>query len=176
MRSDQPLKASQVYGIGAGMMKEPSANGLNCLNKAYGDLRPGDLIASSGHVVLVDSVGADPFGVGSISKESDCVVSKMSSDRFDFVISQSSPSKGAIGINRMVAADYFATSSTMREGLKYYAVSACLKKFGKSKTASTSAVSVVRHAGTSACKATPVALAHQDCLSSCKAAKVPVPL
>lgn len=175
MRSDQPLKALQVFGISAGMMKNPSGNGLNCLEKTYGDLKPGDIIASSGHVVMVDEVGPDPFGVAHIGSASECTTSRMSHERFDFVISQSSPSKGAIGINRMLASDYFATSTTMREGLKDYAVSACLKRFGQSRAATTTRVSVVRHKGTSACKTRPVELVKQDCLASCRVTEIPTP-
>lgn len=169
MRSDQPLKAIQVFGISAGMMKEPQSNGLNCLSKVYGDLKPGDLIASSGHIVMVDEVGDDPFGISHINNKADCKVSNMSPDRYDFVISQSSPSKGAIGINRMEASAYFpSAASSMREGLKYYAVSACMKKFNTSQSPGTSQVSVVRHKGTASCKSTAVKLAKQDCLSSCR--------
>jgi hypothetical protein len=149
------------------MMKEPQNNGLSCLSKVSGELKPGDLIASSGHVVMVESVGADPFGIAGITKESDCAVSKMALSRFDFVISQSSTSKGAIGINRMLAKTYFPTYDSMAEALKHQAVSACLKKFGKTTTAPTSLASVVRHKGTETCKGTAVPLAKQECLSSC---------
>lgn len=174
LRADQPLKAIQVFGVSAGMMKEPQSNGLSCLTKVSGDLNPGDLIASTGHIVMVDSVGADPFGIANIKKPEDCTLSNMSPDRYDFVISQSSPSKGAIGINRMQASEYFpSASSSYREGFKYYAVSACKKKFGITQSAGTSQLSLVRHKGTSSCKDEPVKLAKQECLDVCRVDVVP---
>lgn len=167
LRSDQPLKALQVLGVSAGMLKEPQSNGLNCLSKKFGELNPGDLIASNGHVVMVDSVGKDPFGVALYTKESECVIDSMDTSRLDFTIFQSSPSKGAIGINRMLAADYFATSASMANGLKDHAVTACLKRFGKKRIPSTSLISVVHHSGTLPCLSKPVPLARQECLLSC---------
>lgn len=167
LRSDQPLKALQVLGVSAGMLKEPQNNGLNCLSKKFGELIPGDLIASNGHVVMVDSVGRDPFGISHFTKESECVIDSMNASRFDFIISQSSPSKGAIGMNRMLAADYFGTSPSMASGLKDHAVTACLKKFGKKRNPSTSLISVVRHSNTLPCLSKPVPLTRQECLFSC---------
>ncbi len=168
-RRDQPLKASQVSGINSRMMMNPQDNGLTCMAKiTNADIKPGDVLASSGHVVLIDAVGSDPFGVGHITKESDCKTSKISASRFNFVISQSSPSKGAIGINRMQASEYFPTSSSMYEALKVYAVSACLKRFGKTKTPSSSKASITRHKGTSECKTAPVNMNKQECLASCR--------
>lgn len=172
LRSDQPLKALQVLGVSAGMLKEPQSNGLNCLSKKFGELIPGDLIASNGHVVMVDSVGTDPFGIAHYTKESECVMDSMNVSRFNFTISQSSPSKGAIGMNRMLAADYFATSPSMGSGLKDHAVTACLKKFGKRKSPSTSLISVVRHSGTLPCLSKPIPLTRQECLLSCNASNL----
>ncbi len=54
-------------------------------------MRAGDIVAVYGHVLLIDKVGADPFGSRlSATKESDC--SEVSSNNFDFVVAQSGSS------------------------------------------------------------------------------------
>ncbi|MCB0361363.1 MAG: hypothetical protein KDD35_01490, partial [Bdellovibrionales bacterium] len=121
----------------------------------------------SGHVVLVEAVGTDPFGVTRFSHVSDCQLEKIKTEYFDFIISQSSPSKGAIGINRMLASDYFATSTSMANGLKDHALSACLARFGKTRTPQTSAISIVEHLETPECSSTPIFLEKQECIASC---------
>src|SRR5690606_9528839 len=96
--------------------------------------------------------------VAKITAASQCTSSNLPSSRFEFVISQSSPSKGSIGINRMVAADYLAGSSTMRTGLVAHAQKACEKKFGVSKPLANKNVTILRHKGTAACKAPELAI------------------
>lgn len=169
LRSDQPLKAIQVMGVSAGMIKEPGRNELNCLQKVNAELNPGDLIASNGHVVLVESVGEDPFGIASIKKLSDCQLNSIRPENFHFVITQSSPSKGAIGINRMLASAYFPTYATMANGLKDHALSACYRRFGKIRTPTTTSMSIVRHRGTPECQSEEIHLDRQECLATCPA-------
>jgi len=168
------MKASLVSGVGSGAFKEPQSNGLRCLEKIAVSktktILPGDIIAINGHVVMVDDVGADPFGLSRITAVGDCNSSKILPKNFDFTISQSAPVKGGIGINRYLAKDYVPTSSTFSTGLTAYAVAACKAKFGGSATISSSKLSVVRHKKTKDCVASePMTITNEACVDSCAA-------
>lgn len=168
------MKASLVSGVGSGAFKEPQKNGLRCLDKIAVSktktVLPGDIIAINGHVVMIDEVGADPFGLNKISKVEDCNSSKVLATNFDFVIAQSSPVKGGIGIDRYEARDYVPSSSTFKTGLVAYAVAACKAKFGGSATVSSPNLSVVRHKKTKEClSSAPLTTTYESCVDSCKA-------
>jgi hypothetical protein len=170
LKEGRALKASDSWAWGSTSYVEPTKNGLTCLAKipvtATSSLKAGDIVAVPGHVLLIDKAGADPFGLASVTKESDC--SKLNSSSFDFVVAQSSPSKGAVGINYFEARNYLPTSEKMKAGLEKYGYYACLAKFNKKTyTPSLGTLSVVRHKGTSACTAARVALAKEACISSC---------
>lgn len=166
------MKASLVYGVNARMMMNPESNGLGCMShvkfSSSGQaLKNGDILASTGHVVMIDAVPADPFGVFRIQKSSDCVTANISHRNFDFDVLQSSPSKGGVGINRMRAADYLDESSSMREALVQYAVAACKSRFGVMTSSLPSAARLVRHKETPECKDTAVKLERESCVASC---------
>ncbi len=168
------MKADLVHGIPSTAYKEPASNGMRCLEKttmtASKSVLPGDIIAISGHVNIIDAIGADPFGLARAATSADCTAAKLSYTGFDFVIAQSSPSKGGIGINRYQARNYLAESGTYRSGLEAYAVAACKAKFGGSGSVSNSSLSVVRHKKTPECKApAPLVSQKQDCVDSCRA-------
>jgi len=166
------LKADLVHGIGSRAFKEPQANGLRCLAKITvgknASIEAGDVAAINGHVVMIDEVGADPFGINKITSAADCVAAKLPFVNFDFVIAQSSPSKGGIGINRYQARDYLKESTTYRDGLTRYAVAACRAKFGLSATVDTTSLSVVRHKKTGECKASALVANKEECVDSCR--------
>lgn len=168
------MKADLVHGIGSRAYKEPQANGLRCLDKIQvsqtRSIEPGDIIAINGHVNIVDSVGPDPFGLNRASTGADCTAAKLTSGGFDFVIAQSSPSKGGIGINRYQAKDYLNESSTYKNGLTAYAVAACKAKFGLGSTVNSPDLAVVRHRRTPECLA-PAALTatNMACVDHCRA-------
>ncbi|MNK08042.1 hypothetical protein D3C87_259660 [compost metagenome] len=170
LKSGRVLKASDAWAWGSGTYVEPQKNGLTCLNKisvtTSSTIKPGDIVAVYGHVLMVDKVGSDPFGIASARTESDC--SKITSKGFDFVVSQSSNSKNGIGINYFEARDYLPTSEKMKAGLEKYAYYACLSKVnGKTYTPNVGTLSVVRHKGTPDCVATRVKLSRESCIQSC---------
>lgn len=170
LKSGRPLKASDSWAWGSSSYVEPQKNGLTCLDKisvtSKSSLLPGDIVAVYGHVLLVDKAGDDPFGIGSVKSESECA--KLTSNQFDFVVAQSAPSKGGIGINYYEARDYLPTSSKMKTGLEKYAYYACLAKFnGRTYTPNIGTLSVVRHKGTPECMAPRVTLARESCIQSC---------
>ncbi|MBK7892758.1 MAG: hypothetical protein IPJ84_18495 [Bdellovibrionales bacterium] len=170
-KAETSLKARLVSGVSSTMLTDPKKNGLSCLEHApFGksaSLKPGDIIAIKGHVVMVEHVGADPFGIAKISSADGCTASQMSISRFNFNLLQSAPEKGGIGINRIEAKEYLSSFSTMGRGLIEHAVNACKARFQGNIESRSSLVSVVRHIGTQACADQPVRLAKEECLSSC---------
>lgn len=170
LKAGRPLKASDSWAWGSSSYVEPQSNGLTCLNKITvtpsTSLKAGDIVAVYGHVLLVDKVGADPFGISKVKSEAEC--SKISSDGFDFVVAQSAPSKGGIGINYYEARDYLPTAEKMKTGLVKYAQYACQARFtGKTYTPNVGTLSVVRHSGTPECLAPRVKLARESCIQTC---------
>lgn len=172
------LKAINVMGVPARAYMNPQANGLTCFEYATfnreQNLLPGDILASSGHIIIIEEVGTDPFGIVSISNESSCTTNNIDVAKFDFTILHSSPVKGGIGINRMRASDYLVeVGGSMKTALIQHAVNACLAKTRNSKVVSQSSyASLVRHLGTPDCLDRPIRLTHEDCLSRCPASSV----
>lgn len=154
----------------SGQFINPVASGWKCWDRismnGEDSLHAGDVMAVQGHVVMIDSVGRDPFGLNKIKSQNDC--SNVSSRNFDFVIMQSSPSKSSIGINRYVARDYLDEGVKMKAGFEKYAYYACLAKFQNKKfTLNDSAVGIIRHKGTASCMAPRMKLANQSCIEKC---------
>lgn len=174
LKRDGKLKAIGVHGVNARMYMEPQRNGLTCIDHAKftrdASVRPGDLLASTGHIVMVESVGSDPLGINTITRIEDCRASNMSVRRLNFTILHSSPSKGGVGINRMKASDYLAGGGSMATAMLDHAAAACRARLsGTTVTAKSSRASLVRHLGTTACQDTPIRLDREECLASCPA-------
>ncbi len=164
------LKASLVGGISARAYMEPAKNGMPCFEKIKvglsGDLKSGDLIASSGHIVIVDKVGSDPLGVLAKTSASQC--SSLDSSDFNFTVSQSSPSKGGVGINRYVASDYLSTNGSFRSALESYARKACEARFKKKDVLIEGlSAQVVRHKQTTECATSVLKFEHAACVENC---------
>lgn len=171
---NKPLKAVSVNGVSARMFKDPSNNGLTCFGSISinrnNNLRAGDIIASGGHVVMVDQVGADPFGLSRAKSLDDCTASNLSSDGFDFVISHSSPWKDGVGINRSHARDYLPSSDTFRTGLVSFAVAFCKSHYQTTTkvAAPVGDINIVRHRGTPEClTSNTVNLRYESCVAQC---------
>lgn len=167
------LKAVLVHGVNSTMFMNPSSNGMSCLQKVSmglsGTLKAGDILAQNGHVVVIDRVGADPLGILSATNDSQC--DAITSAKFDFIIAQSSSSKGGIGINKYIGRDYLLEDSTFKSGLEAYAHQACHARFASKDVAvQSSVIQVVRHKLTSDCIQKPVALAGEACVAQCYAA------
>jgi hypothetical protein len=170
LKSTAALRASQVYLYGSSAYNNPVANGLDCIQPvqmtAETTLRAGDIVAGSGHVILIDSVGVDPFGISNIQSLKGCD-SQINSNNFNFTISQSSASQGGIGINRYVGSEYLAGVSAYKVGLERIARYACYSKFQKQGPPPLSTINLVRHAGTPQCVAQEISLARSSCVSAC---------
>jgi hypothetical protein len=130
-------------------------------------IKSGDIAAVNGHVVMVDTVGADPFGLKKLTSVSQC--SSLNVSNFDFVVAQSSPSKSGIGINRFVAKDYLPESAKMKALFVEIGTAACKAYFNNtSSTPKSSEWGIIRHKGTTDCLAPKIQMANQSCVSSCQ--------
>lgn len=164
------LKAISVSGINARMYMDPENNGMPCFEKVVmgvsGTLKAGDVVAISGHVQLIDSVGSDPLGVFSVQSADQC--SSLTYRDFDFTIAQSSPSKNGIGINKFDGADYSAETPAIRNGFEKYAREACKARFkNKDMKIVSSTFQIIRHKQTAACLDKPIAIDGESCVATC---------
>lgn len=132
-------------------------------------IRPGDVLASSGHVVMIDRVGDDPFGLVRLTSKSQCTAANISPSRYDFTIIHSSAVMGGIGISRMKGKEYFSDGSEMSTAIRAYALAACKAKFGEVTTPKPSTATIVRHSGRPECLDKSIELKRSACLKSCRA-------
>lgn len=168
------IKPAQVHLKNAALYMNPKANGLSCFApvsfKGTDTIRPGDILASGGHIMIIDTVGSDPFGIAGMTREADCELSKMTSDRFQMTYLQSGSAKGGLGISRIRPQKFLPDDEApMDDGMRDYAVAACRAKLGnKTVTVRPSRAVLVRHLGTPECSDKRVRLAYEDCISECR--------
>jgi hypothetical protein len=168
--ANKPMHAAEVEDYSASMYVDPTESGFTCLNKPpmgkSGTLKPGDILASKYHVALVESVGVDPFG---ITKYSDC--DQITYRDFDFIIAQSSPDKGTVGINKFEAKEYLEPflKFIFRGGLEQYAREACKAyQSGGDSVVESGSFGISRHKLTPECSQNEIKLESQSCIDSCK--------
>ncbi|MCB0368737.1 MAG: hypothetical protein KDD45_04635, partial [Bdellovibrionales bacterium] len=164
LKPNKPFVASDVIAAQSRQFINPENNGWSCLKKITmtptQNLEVGDIASLNGHVVMVYSVGKDPFG---IEKLDNCDL--VSVNDFDFSIFQSSPSKDGIGINVYEARDYLKTSDKMANIFIDYAKNACLsRKLNKEIQLQRTEYSIIRHQDTGDCMTNPVAFEHESCV------------
>lgn len=127
---------------------------------------PGDIIGVHGHVVAIDKIGDDPFGLKLLKSANEC--SQINYKNFDITVSQSSPSKNGIGINKYVLRDYLDESGKMKTAFVEMGKQACLAHFqNKTIKPSSSDWGFLRHKGTAECLAPRVSVAGEACTRSC---------
>lgn len=129
-------------------------------------IKEGDIVGVSGHVVAVDKIGADPFGLKNVNSVDDCA--NLNYRNFDIVIAQSSPSKNGIGMNKYEVRDYINESGKMKTAFVEMGKQACLAKFqNKNIKPASSAWGFVRHKGTADCVAERAVLEGESCTRAC---------
>jgi hypothetical protein len=168
------LKAVSVMGTSARKFMNPRASGYACLKPVLfrGDqsIEEGDILASSGHAVIVEHVGPDPFGILDIHDEADCTADKLSLANLDFTVLQSSAYKNGIGIQKAQAADFIPTEDLLAKAMADYAITACLAHVrGSTIAAHSASASFVRHSGDPTCIDREIQLNHEDCVAGCPA-------
>ncbi len=133
-------------------------------------IKPGDIAGVRGHVIMIDKVGADPFGIKKLSNATQCANIDISG--FDFTISQSSPSKNGIGINKFIARDYLAeqgATGKMRILFNEMAKSACNAYFKNTSVKPSNADwGIIRHNGKAECLAPRIQMTNQSCVRQCQ--------
>jgi len=150
-----------------------TASGFKCFGNVVAtpteSIKPGDIVGVKGHVVMIDKIGSDPFGLKKLKSVNDCASMKI--DNFDFSISQSSPSKNGIGINKFIVRDYLKEEGPgkMQTAFIGIAQAACQAYFNQKNVATpSSSFGIIRHKGTADCVATEIQLANQSCVSQCR--------
>ena len=171
LHPNKVMKASLVSGVSSRMLLDPVKNGMTCLDKIKvgksGDMKEGDIVSISGHTFVVESIGSDPLGSKAPTTTAQC--DSITYEDFDFVVAQSSPSKGGVGLNKFKAADYLEQSPTMRQGLEGYARQSCKARLqAKDVLPSVSTLSVIRHKMTAACTTQAIRLDGESCVSGCQ--------
>lgn len=146
------------------------SSGFKCFDnisvKSGETIKPGDIAAIEGHVVMVDSIGTDPFGLKKVSAQSKC--NQLTVNNFDFVIAQSSPSKNGMGINKFKAKDYLSGTGNMGKLFLDMAKASCHAAFTlKTVTPNFEGYGIIRHKGTKECMSPKATLARQACVSAC---------
>lgn len=167
LRANEPLKAIQISYISASA--NPVTNNYNCFDyvPSNSEVKPGDIVSTPGHIIMIDEVGADPFGLKNISRIEDCRDGVIKSDNFNFAISQSSPSKGSIGLNRIQASTYSKEASSYRTGFMSHAIAVCKSRFGVNQAPNRTNFWMIRHKKTSACRQPEIKLEKEECISRC---------
>ena len=171
LKQNIPIRPIHIKGISSHLFKRADKYNLSCLQKqelsARNPLQPGDIIASSRHIAIVDTVGADPFNINSRTNIESCHSSKIRAANFNFSIIQSSAHNSA-GINRMHISEAFDHSSSFGLGLQKTAAQLCAQKFGQKAFKNIPEISILRHLSDNpACLTQEIYLKHQECLRSC---------
>ncbi len=167
---DKPIRVRGVIEIPASHYKNLGSK-MRCFEKVKAGknegLIAGDILASSGHIFIVDWASEDPLGANDKTSNNEC--DEITHEDFDFTIMQSSPSKGAIGINRMQAADYLDGSSSMRKAMVSFARTHCKQRLaGNVMTPNHSSASLIRHKMTPECVSKErIKLNGETCLDTC---------
>ena len=142
---------------------------LNCFKKVNSasakPIAPGDIIASHGHVLIVDQVSNDPLGVFQKKSRRQCALSRMSNQQFNFSAIQSSAVFNGIGINRIHIRDI--DHPQLLSGLRKLASRSCYRKFGRKSSNNRLGITILRHSLSENCRELEMKLAGQECLSSC---------
>jgi hypothetical protein len=149
---------------------DPVKSGWSCYKQVAVDgtngIRSGDIGAVRGHVVMVDNIGADPFGLAKINTVGGC--DSIDARGFDFTLIQSSSNQEHLGINRYRAADFLSEPGKMNTLFTTYARAACLSKFDhKSRNPASDAFGMIRHSSSASCVGSPIPLVHEECVASC---------
>ncbi len=164
------LKARGVLSYNARRFLDPIKGGTACFRKLQShkseNIQNGDLVVTAGHIFIVDQANSHPLGVDTTASQRDC--NDITEDDFNFEVLQSSPSKGALGINRMKATDYLKSSKTMRLELIRYAQHLCMSKFNSTQALDQPKLSVVRHKQTPECLSSKkIKLSKESCVKAC---------
>lgn len=167
VQRNKPIKASYINAVSSWMLKDPEGSRLNCLQKITArdnyPLRTGDIISAKGHVVIVDRMTKDPFGLSHARSAQDC--NNISLNQFQFSIIQSTSEFNGMGINRIHIRD--TAHPELTSGLIQYASNVCYRKLGISNFKSTNDITISRHTLDLQCTEKEWYLVRQECIQGC---------
>ncbi len=169
VKRNKPMKGSYISGMSSWMFKDTS-NGLSCLKQVTHSssskpIQAGDIIAVSGHIIIVDQVGRNALGIDHLTSISQCTRKSIRPDRFNFSIIQSSSELNAIGINRMHI--QHTKNDQLKNGLIDWAVYNCKKKWNSRSLFNSEDIVISRHILTPECRESQMYLFGQECVSDC---------
>ena len=173
LRVGVPIRPSHIYQVSSWLLKKPKIKNFSCLKKQTlsddNPLQPGDIISSNTHVIIVDEVDEDPFGIQSIRQSSGCHSKNIRDSRFQFRIIQSSSNNNAVGINRMDMSGAASRMRSIQRGLKRTASRLCYSRFGVQAHRDIQEISILRHdSDNPKCREKEIHLKHQECLKFCE--------
>ena len=173
LKKNVNIRSIHVKGINSWMFKTANRNNLSCLYKQdvspQNPLQSGDIVASQSHIFIVEYAGPDPFQLQSITNSNECHSKRMTLNRFNFTIIQSSAHNNGVGINRMHAKIAIDGLGSIERGLKKIASRACYKKFGVEAHSNINEVSILRHdSDNPECRDREIYLEKQECLNHCE--------
>ena len=166
IKKNKFMKSSYISGVSSWIFKDTS-NNLNCFEQVTKSsaqpIKAGDVIAISGHIMIVDQIGKDPLGIDRIKSPYQC--HQIELDQLNFSIIQSSSDLNAIGINRMHIQS--TTDEQLIKGLTDWAIYNCEKKWDTYNSFKNNGISISRHKLTKECQEHPMHLVGQECVTSC---------
>jgi len=169
LQQGRELKALDVYSWPARSYMDPDNSGLTCLSKVtstQNQFDSGTLIATAGHILMVDDVSTDPLGITRASSIAQCQT--LNASHFNFTVIQSSNSKNGVGINRFEASDYFQSDNSMTSAMIEYQRAHCQAQFSGPQAFNNARLSIVRHRKEDQrCLSPRVKLAGESCVNRC---------
>jgi len=166
----KPISPGHIEAVSSWLLKDPQRKNFSCLIKQHisqtNPLRPGDIIASNAHVIIVDEINTeDPFSIRHLKQ---CDYRKIKSDSFQFSIIQSNPENKGIGINRMQFSEATNYMKAIFIGMRKVASRICHQKWGQTVHPRISEVAILRHnLDKTQCRQQEIHLKHQECLKYC---------
>ena len=182
IKRNKPMRPSYIDGVNSWMLKDPVGSGLNCLQKITATdryaLLTGDIISAKGHVVIIDRMTSDPFGLSKITSPEDCQsisqslksededARKSTLKKFQFSIIQSTSEYNGMGINRIHIRD--TVHEELTSGLIQYASNICYRKLGMSpKFTNINDITISRHTLDSQCMEKEWYFVGEECIRDC---------
>lgn len=165
-----------LLNYGARAMRSPAEYGLSCLSpftiqkvgSVLQTIQSGDILAETGHVVLLEWTSDDPFNLAGTRSLEDCVAARFDPKTFNLRILHSSSNNNGIGLARHTPAGF--VRDNFNAAFKELAVMSCKAKYQAGYSAASvlaSGINVVRFTNAEGCTEAPKSLSYSSCVSQC---------
>ena len=180
------------FNIGSSSLLNQSTRAGGCFDaaefKGTRSIKSGDVLAIGnsgelyGHVMTVESVGPDPWGIGRVHRLEECRPENLPYEGFDFTIIQSGSILDRLPVSRMQANQMLLASEQRTKNIfGNMAVKACKAQLGGQAIVARTLArgtygpaddAFMRHSDMAACRTAPAALAKDGaCMDACPAAQ-----